>query len=155
MALTVSKIVLDCLRRGDVARAAVLLGRPWTITSTVVHGDKRGRELGFATANLVLAPDTSLAHGIYAVRATVDNACHDAVACYGTRPQFDDGAPRLEVHLFDFDRNIYGARMDVAFIAFQRPEVKFVSVDSLKEQISQDCVTARQLLRNSREPALL
>lgn len=151
----VSNIILDRLKRGDVSGAAVLLGHPWTISATVVHGDKRGRALGFATANLVLSPDTPLAQGVYAVRATVGRTRYEGVACYGTRPQFDDGAPRLEVHLFDFDRDIYGASMDVSFIAFQRPEIKFVSVDALKDQMSQDCATARQLFRGESVAAAL
>lgn len=127
----------------------MILGHPWTIRSIVVHGDKRGRELGFPTANIMLKPDTPLAHGVYAVRVAVNSASHDGVACFGTRPQFDDGAPRLEVHLFDFDSDIYGVMIDVAFIAFQRPELKFESVDSLKAQMIRDCVLARQLLRDS------
>ncbi len=145
-----STIILDRLKRGDVSGAAVLLGQPWRITATVVHGDKRGRALGFATANLLLSPDTPLAHGVYAIRATLGETSHAGVACFGTRPQFDDGAPRLEVHLFDFDRDIYGAAMDVAFIAFQRAEMKFASVDALKAQMAQDCSMARELLREDR-----
>ncbi|MBL8844508.1 MAG: hypothetical protein JNN24_01940 [Hyphomicrobium zavarzinii] len=153
-ALAMPDMVRARLQRGDVTGATLLLGQPWGITATVVHGDKRGRALGFATANLVLSPDTPLAHGVYAVRATVRGACHEGVACFGTRPQFDDGAPRLEVHLFDFDHDIYGASMNVAFVAFQRPEMKFVSVDALKEQMATDCRMARELLREGIEVAV-
>ena len=71
------------------------------------------------------------------------------MACFGTRPQFDDGAPRLEVHIFDFNRDIYGVSIDVAFIAFQRPEIKFVNVDALLEQMSLDCAMARKTLRDA------
>lgn len=141
------EIVQVRLKRGDVAGVAVLLGQCWAITETVVHGDKRGRALGFPTANLVLSQSTPLAHGVYAVRATVRGNSHNGVACFGTRPQFDDGAPRLEVHLFDFDEDIYGASMDVAFVALQRPEIKFANVDALKKQMALDCIMAREILR--------
>lgn len=141
------EIIRARLERGDAAGVAVLLGQPWSVTETVVHGDKRGRALGFPTANLLLSRDTPLAHGVYAVRVTVRGVCHEGVACFGTRPQFDDGAPRLEVHLFDFDQDIYGAAMTVAFVALQRSEIKFVSVEALKEQMALDCVMAREILR--------
>lgn len=144
-----SSIILDRLKRGDVQGAAVLLGRPWTIQGVVVHGDKRGRLLGFATANLILEDDRLLAQGVYAVRAIVDGTAYDAVACYGTRPQFDNGAPRLEVHILDFDKDIYGASLVVEFIGFQRPEERFTSVETLKTQMAQDCVNARRLLREN------
>lgn len=142
-----SSIIRDRLKRGDVQGAAVLLGRPWSIEGVVVHGDKRGRLLGFATANLILDDDRVLAQGVYAVRAIVDGVAYDAVACYGTRPQFDDGAPRLEVHILDFDEDIYGASLVVEFVGFQRPEERFSSVELLKQQMALDCVMARQLLQ--------
>ena len=124
-----------------------MLGRPWAIEGIVVHGDKRGRLLGFPTANLMLEPDTPLAHGVYAVRAAIAGKVHDGVACFGTRPQFDNGAPRLEVHILDFDQDIYGAPIVVEFVGFQRAEIRFASVDALKEQMSDDCLMARRLLR--------
>lgn len=144
-----SSIILDRLKRGDVKGAAMLLGRPWAIQGVVVHGDKRGRLLGFATANLILEDDRLLAQGVYAVRAIVDGTPYDAVACYGTRPQFDNGAPRLEVHILDFNEDIYGASLVVEFIGFQRPEERFTCVETLKMQMAEDCVNARQLLRES------
>lgn len=145
----VSSIVLDRLKRGDVKGAAVLLGRPWSIEGVVVHGDKRGRLLGFPTANLILEDDQLLAQGVYAVRVKIDGAAYDAVACYGTRPQFDNGAPRLEVHILDFDEDIYGAPLVVEFVGFQRPEERFTSVETLKMQMTRDCETARDLLRGA------
>lgn len=143
-----STIIRDRLGRGDVKGAAVLLGRPWSIEGVVVHGDKRGRLLGFPTANLMLAADTPLAQGVYAVRALIGGKPHDGVACFGTRPQFDNGAPRLEVHILDFDQDIYGEPIVVEFVGFQRPEVRFASVDALKGQMADDCMTARRLLRD-------
>lgn len=154
IASAMPEIVKARLERGDVTGVAALLGKCWAITETVVHGDKRGRALGFPTANLVLSPSTPLAHGVYAVRVTVRGLSHDGVACFGTRPQFDDGAPRLEVHLFDFDQDIYGASIDVAFVAMQRPEIKFVNVEALKEQMALDCVMAREILREEATAAV-
>ena len=91
----------------------------------VVHGEKRGRELGFPTANLRLDPSCGLKHGIYAVRADIAGKRHDGVASFGRRPMFDDGAPLLEVFLFDFDGDLYGRTIDVAFIGWIRHEQKF------------------------------
>lgn len=147
-ALNPSTIIRDRLGRGDVKGAAVLLGRPWAIEGIVVHGDKRGRLLGFPTANLMLEPGTPLAQGVYAVRAMIAGKVHDGVACFGTRPQFDNGAPRLEVHILDFDQDIYGAPIVVEFVGFQRPEIRFASVEALKEQMGDDCLKARHLLRD-------
>ena len=88
----------------------------------MVHGDKRGRELGYPTANLRLGPDCGLKHGIYAVRVGVGGARYDGVASFGRRPMFDNGAVLLEVFLFDFSGDLYGAALDVAFIGWIRPE---------------------------------
>ena len=97
------------LAEGKVVEAAELLGDPWFVSGEVVHGDKRGRELGFPTANLRLDPACGLKHGIYAVRVGVGGMRYDGVASFGGRPMFDDGAPLLEVFLFDFDGDLYGA----------------------------------------------
>ena len=94
-------------------------------------GEQRGRDLGFPTANLRLDPDCGLKHGIYAVRVGIGGMLHDGVASFGPRPTFDNGAPLLEVFLFDFSGDLYGARMDVAFIGWIRPELKFDSIDAL------------------------
>ena len=88
--------------------AAELLGAPWFVSGEVIHGDKRGRELGFPTANIKLDPSCGLKHGIYAVRVGIAGKRHDGVASFGVRPMFDDGAPLLEVFLFDFDGDLYG-----------------------------------------------
>ena len=93
--------IRDALEAGDIARANELLGYRWFVTGEVIHGEKRGRELGFPTANLRLDPSCKLRHGIYAVRAHVGGKVYDAVASFGRRPQFDNGAPLLEVFLFD------------------------------------------------------
>lgn len=134
------------LVNGDIRSANMLLGRNWSIEGPVVHGYKRGRELGFPTANVRPAHRLNLAHAIYAVRAYAGERVLDGVACYGTRPQFDDGAPELEVHILDFSGDLYGQRMRVEFVAHQRPELKFSSVDELTRQMEIDRAEARELL---------
>ncbi len=141
-----SSAIRTALGFGDVTRAAALLGRDWSVSAVVQHGDKRGRELGFPTANLHLPEECRLAHGIYAVRATVDGRTHDAVASYGRRPTFDGGAAKLEVMLFDFSGDLYGREMEVAFIGWIRGEERFDSIDALIAQMNRDCGAARALL---------
>ena len=121
-----SGAVRAALAAGKVVEATELLGAPWFVSGEVIHGDKRGRELGFPTANLRLDPSCGLKHGIYAVRVGVGDKRHDGVASFGVRPMFDDGAPLLEVFLFDFDGDLYGQTIDVAFIGWIRHEQKFV-----------------------------
>jgi riboflavin kinase / FMN adenylyltransferase len=134
------------LSQGKVVEAAELLGAPWFVTAPVIHGDKRGRELGFPTANLKLDPACGLKHGIYAVRVRVGAAIRDGVASYGRRPTFGDGAPLLEVFLFDFDGDLYGQTLDVAFIGWIRHEQKFASVEALQRAIAADAAQAREAL---------
>ncbi len=138
--------IREALTLGDVETANRLLGWEWSLTSEVMHGDKRGRDLGYPTANLHLDPAIALAHGIYAVRATVDGVTRAAVASFGRRPTFDGGAPKLEVHVFDFSGDLYGRDMDVAFVGRIRPELKFDSIDALIERMNEDSATARRLL---------
>lgn len=119
--------------------------RQW-VEGVVVHGDKRGRLLGFPTANIVLGASANVSFGVYAVRVHVNGRIENGVACYGTRPQFDDGAPRLEVHILDFDEDIYGAHLVVELVAFQRGETTFPDVQALMDQMSCDCDDARAVL---------
>jgi riboflavin kinase/FMN adenylyltransferase len=138
--------IRDLLAAGDVSGANALLGWEWSLTATVQHGDKRGRELGYPTANLHLDPSIRVAHGIYAVRAIVDGVTHPAVASYGRRPTFDGGAPKLEVHVFDFAGDLYGHDMEVAFVGYIRPELKFDGIEALIARMDQDSAKARRLL---------
>jgi len=138
--------IREALAAGDVATAAGLLGHPWFVTATVIHGDKRGRELGFPTANLLLDPACRLRHGIYAVRVRIDGKRHDGVASFGRRPMFATPSPLLEVFLFDFAGDLYGKSLDVAFIAWIREEKKFAGVDELVAQMTQDSAQARAAL---------
>ncbi len=151
-----SGAVRSALSQGKVVEAAELLGAPWFVSGEVIHGDKRGRELGFPTANIRLDPACGLKHGVYAVRVGVDGRRHDGVANFGVRPMFDNGAPLLEVFLFDFDGALYGKTVDVAFIGWIRPEQKFDSVDTLKQQMAADSAQARDALKRAGDafPAL-
>jgi riboflavin kinase/FMN adenylyltransferase len=133
------------LAAGDVVAAAALLGRPWDVDGTVVHGAKRGRAIGVPTANIAPASDLLLRPGIYAV--TLDG--RPAVASLGTNPTFTEGgAPLvLEVHVLDFDGDLYDRRVRTAFVARLRDEAKFASVDALVAQIRVDIAAARAQLR--------
>ncbi len=139
----------ELVAEGDMAGAAAVLGRPFSISGRVAAGDRRGRTIGFPTANLGLGGYIRPAFGVYAVRARLAGGrTVDGVANLGLRPTFDGTAPRLEVHLFDFERDIYGMRLDVALLDMIRPEKKFDGLDALKAQIARDCDTARDILAN-------
>ena len=134
------------LAAGRVAPANELLGYPWFVSAEVVHGDKRGRELGYPTANLRHDPARGLKHGIYAVRVGVGEHRYDGVASFGRRPMFDQGTVLLEVFLFDFSGDLYGEVIDVAFIDWIRLELKFDSVEDLVRRINEDARLARAAL---------
>ena len=123
-----------------------MLGYPWFVTGEVSHGDKRGRDLGYPTANIRLDKHCGLKHGIYAVRVGHGTERFDGVASFGRRPTFDNGAPLLEVFLFDFKGDLYDATLDVAFIGFIREELKFDSIDALVRQLDDDSARARAAL---------
>jgi riboflavin kinase/FMN adenylyltransferase len=144
-----SGAVRAALAAGRVVEATELLGAPWFVSGEVIHGDKRGRELGFPTANLKLNPTSGLKHGIYAVRIAVAGKHHEGVASFGRRPMFDDGAPLLEVFLFDFDGDLYGRAIDVAFIGWIRHEQKFESIEALKRHMTADVAQARDALKRA------
>jgi riboflavin kinase / FMN adenylyltransferase len=141
--------IRDALAGGRLDQAAELLGYPWFISGPVIHGDKRGRELGFPTANLVLDAGCGLRHGIYAVRVAVGGRHYDAVASFGRRPMFDNGTVLLEVFLFDFSGDLYGSTIDVAFIAWLRDEQNFGSAEELIHQMQEDSRQARAALARS------
>ena len=141
-----SGVIRGELAAGKVVEAAELLGAPWFVSGEVVHGEKRGRGLGFPTANLRLPPSCGLKHGIYAVRVALGGKHIGGVASFGVRPMFDNGAPLLEVFLFDHAEEIYGERIDVAFIGWLRPEQTFDGVEALKAQMLADSAQARDAL---------
>ncbi len=144
-----SGAVRDALAAGRPDEAAELLGYPWFVTGKVVHGDRRGRELGFPTANLRLDPDCGLRHGVYAVRVEVEGRRFDGVANFGRRPMFDTGVVLLEIFLFDFTGDLYGRTLDVAVIAWIRPEFNFDSVDDLIRRMDEDCRIAQMALKRA------
>jgi riboflavin kinase/FMN adenylyltransferase len=141
-----SSAIRMALAEGQIDEATAMLGGPWFITGEVVHGEKRGRDLGYPTANIRLDKNCGLKHGIYAVRVGLGDKRFDGVASYGRRPTFDNGAPLLEVFLFDFKDDLYGSRLDIAFIAFLREELKFDGVETLIRQMNDDSRLARQRL---------
>jgi riboflavin kinase / FMN adenylyltransferase len=141
--------IRDALAAGRLDEAAEFLGYPWFVSGTVIHGDKRGRELGFPTANLILDAACGLRHGIYAVRIAVGGRRYDGVASFGRRPMFDTGAVLLEVFLFDFAGDLYGQTIDVAFIAWICDERMFASAAALIAQMQDDSRLAREALARS------
>jgi len=141
-----SGLIRDALAARRIAQANELLGYPWFVSAEVGHGDKRGRELGYRTANLRIDPACGLAHGIYAVRVAFSGRRYDAVASFGRRPTFADRGVLLEVFLFDFDGDLYGKTIDVAFIEWIRPEQKFDRVEDLIARMDEDCRAARAAL---------
>jgi riboflavin kinase / FMN adenylyltransferase len=141
-----SQPIREALAAGRLDEAAELLGYPWFISGPVLHGDKRGRELGFPTANLVPDPACGLRHGIYAVRVGLRGRHYDGVASFGRRPMFDVGTVLLETFLFDFSGDLYGATIDVAFLAFIRDEAAFASTEELVRQMQDDSRRAREAL---------
>jgi riboflavin kinase / FMN adenylyltransferase len=141
-----SSAIRMALAEGQIDEATAMLGGPWFITGEVVHGEKRGRDLGYPTANIRLAQNCGLKHGIYAVRVGRGEQRFDGVASFGRRPTFDNGTPLLEIFLFDFEGDLYGSRLDVAFIAFLREELKFDSITALVRQMDDDSRRARERL---------
>jgi riboflavin kinase/FMN adenylyltransferase len=144
------------LDQGDLATAAACLGRPYSLCGRVCHGDKRGRTIGYPTLNVHLRRSQSPLHGVFAVLVHgLDGQALPGVANIGVRPTVGDGRYVLEVHLFDFDREVYGAHIRVQFVAFIRDEMKFESFAELSRQIHADAARARQLLGVDPEPAAL
>lgn len=141
-----SSAIRMALAEGQVADATAMLGAPWFASGTVIHGEKRGRDLGFPTANVRLDPHCGLKHGIYAVRIGRGSERFDGVASFGRRPTFDNGAPLLEVFVFDFKGDLYGQHLDVAFISFLREEMKFDGIAPLIAQMNDDAARAKVLL---------
>ena len=145
-----SSAIRIALAEGQIDAATAMLGAPWFISGEVIHGEKRGRELGYPTANIRLDQNCALKHGIYAVRVgrgqEKSEARLEGVASFGRRPTFDNGAPLLEIFLFDFKGDLYGETLDVAFIGFIREELKFDGIEALTRQMDDDSARARAQL---------
>ena len=141
-----STVIRERLASGDIVEANRLLGYEWFVIGEVLHGRKIGRTIGYPTANLRLAEDCQLKHGIYAVRLAVDGVSHPGVASFGRRPTFDNGAPLLEIFVFDFVGDLYGKTVEATFVSFIREEAKFDDVDALVAQMDRDSAAARRIL---------
>ncbi|HYN45822.1 MAG TPA: bifunctional riboflavin kinase/FAD synthetase [Allosphingosinicella sp.] len=142
-----SSRVREALEAGDCDTAARLLTRPFAIEGVVEHGDERGRELGYPTANIALGPYQRPRFGVYAVRGRLaDGRVLDGAANLGTRPMFDPPRELLEPYFFDFDEDLYGQTVEVELIHFLRAEQEFDGLDALKAQIARDCEHAARIL---------
>lgn len=139
--------IRKALQAGDVFHAAHMLSRPWIVDGVVQQGQQRGRTINFPTANLDFGDLVRPKYGVYCVEVRLEGETdwRPAVANTGNRPTVDGEEARLEVHILDFDRDIYGQHIDVRFRSFIRPEKKFESFDALKEQIAKDAAGARLL----------
>lgn len=143
-----STVIREAIKAGDMALAARLMTRPWTVDGVVERGDQRGRTIGFPTANLSLGDLVRPKLGVYAVAARIegDPKLVKGVANIGRRPTFGGEDERLEAHFFDFEGDLYGRRIEVEVRAFLRPERKFDGLEALKAQIAADAAAARAAL---------
>ena len=146
-----STLIRQLLKQAKPEEAARLLGHAWAVEARVEHGDARGRQMGFPTANMHLGHCLAPAFGVYAVRVAILDgdkvvARHDGVANFGIRPMYQVQVPLLETHLFDFDGDLYGKYLSVELIRYIRPEAKFPSLDALIAQIAADAAKAREIL---------
>lgn len=142
-----SGVIRDLIAQGDVVEARRFLGRWPTIDGTVVHGDGRGRTIGVPTANIAIDGRRLLpARGVYAVRARADGIAADAVSNIGTRPTVDGTVESIEVHILDFDGDLYDQKLEITLVSRLRDEIRFPSLQALAGQIERDIVVARQRL---------
>lgn len=144
-----SSAIRQALQRGDIAQANKMLGYNWIVSGKVIHGEKRGRELGFPTANLQLNPNCALRFGIYGVRVRVQGSIYEGVASFGRRPVFDNGAPLLEVFLFNFQGDLYDQYLDIEYVGWIREEKHFQSVGDLIIQMNEDVKVAQNIFSHT------
>ncbi len=145
-AVVSSTAIRQAIEKGDLAKAAEMLGREYTILGTVTRGDNLGKEIGFPTANLSAHSEQFPPNGVYVAEARIDGEQYRGVINLGIRPTVSSGKSErvLEIHLFDFNRDIYGHDVEVRFLRFLRPEKKFENLDALVQQIRQDVQQARE-----------
>jgi len=139
-----STLIREKLSQGEFGEVAILLGRPFQISGRVFHGDKKGRTIGFPTANILIKRKVSPINGVFAVSASHNSTQWQGVANVGKRPTVNGQRQQLEVHLFNCQQDLYGKRLDVEFHTKLRDEVKFPSFEALKHQISIDVAKAQQ-----------
>jgi len=149
-----STAIRQAVEQGDFTKAAEMLGREYTILGTVTRGDSLGKKIGFPTANLSAHSEQFPPNGVYAAEAKIDNEVRRGVINLGVRPTISSGKSErvLEIHLFDFDRDIYGQDVEVRFLKFLRPEKKFENLDALVQQIRRDVEQARKIIEADRSP---
>jgi riboflavin kinase/FMN adenylyltransferase len=142
-----STAIRKAVERGDFTKAAQMLGREYTILGTVTRGDSLGKKIGFPTANLSAHSEQFPPNGVYLAEARLDDAVHHGVVNLGYRPTVhsEQSSRVLEIHLLDFDRDIYGRDLEVRFVRYLRSEKKFASLDALTRQIQLDVQQAREL----------
>lgn len=138
-----STLIRQKLADGDMAQAQQMLGHPYVISGRVRHGEKKGRTIGFPTANIALERKVSPLHGVYAVEVALDGVTYSGVANIGQRPTVNGSRMQLEIHLFDFQQDIYGKTIDTHVLHKIRDEFKFDSFEQLKQQIAKDVVEAK------------
>ncbi len=138
-----SRRIVAALQEANMPLVTHMMGRPYTVTDLVIKGDQRARHLGFPTANLRVHRFVMPQRGTYAVTVTLKDKAYNGIAHFGIRPTFSLDEEMLEVHIFDFDQNIYGQLLEVAFHTFIRPEKKFDTVQELVDQITKDCKVAQ------------
>jgi riboflavin kinase/FMN adenylyltransferase len=150
-----STAVREALGKGDVSRVAQLLGRPFSLRGPVIEGDKRGRELGFPTANIAIGLDHALpAYGIYVTRAYVRETAYEACTSIGVRPTFEgDKKPTVEAFILDFDGDVYGEELRIDLLERLRGEERFESADELVAQMHKDIEQTRIYFRSHGDPA--
>ncbi len=142
-----STAIRAALAAGDLDTVSQQLGRPYSIRGPVVHGDHRGHEIGFPTANVAVTADRALpAFGIYATWAWLGEARYPSATSIGRRPHFDGETATVETYIMDFDREIYGESLRIELVARISPELKFETVDQLKAKIAADVAAARAIL---------
>lgn len=144
-----SSRIRQALQDGNTDFANQLLGYHWIVEGTVIEGDRRGRELGYPTANFALPANIDLAQGIYAVRIRLGNRVLDGVASYG-KPMFDNTQPPFEAHIFNFDEDIYGAHIEVALVCHIRGQMTFEGLEPLIAQMNADSEKARTILADAK-----
>ncbi|MEW6503518.1 MAG: bifunctional riboflavin kinase/FAD synthetase [Chloroflexota bacterium] len=147
-----SSLIRDQLQKGEVRQASRLLGRNYRIIGNVIHGDGRGKQLGFPTANLQFWEEQLLpAGGVYATWAWVNGRRYPSVTNLGFRPTFDQQSPQphLETHLLNFHQNLYNQTLELEFVQHLRSEIRFTSVDALIEQVNRDKKTAEEVLAHA------
>ncbi len=144
-----TKFLLDLLQSGNVRQITMSLGSPYTIAGTVIHGNHLGRKLGFPTANLEIKQGNTVLplSGVYAVLVTLDGIIFSGMANIGIRPTFGGKTLTVEVHIFDFSEDLYGATVEISFIDRIRDEKKFTDFELLINQLKDDQRIAKELMR--------